>query len=375
MNVGLKYEDLQPQFSIINPTAECDRNGDYYDSAGNKRGKACPISGALIRKSGPRLTRHTLLDESPSIKMSDGYCYDKKAFIEYLISQIRKQIHRGNHENIRLNDIKSPSINVPYDVAELIEFQNAGLINFKNEFDSYLEQYKTNEYCFYSLIQPEFYYSFNNIDNNNDNYTGDDITKCWAQNLFYLFNANQYLQTLGATDPIGYIKRLIIMNYLDMFNTVPRDNIMLDKIYEAGTSIIFMPFIRLYKTKDYYMNITNTIEYGRDFELIWDNHPFFERRFRRIIEGITNSCWQPTIFSGEMSLRRGTRIEHHTLLCPHGNIDISTVTKWINLLKQLLAEKRENDSMIGGKRRPKNYHKTKRINKRRNKKTRGHRKN
>jgi len=151
-DIDLELADLQPQFSIHDPPGDCDRNGDYYDSAGIVRGKACPISGALIRISGPRLTRHTLLDESPSIKMSDGYCYDKKAFLSYLTVKLSKGIRPG--------DIKSPMTNVPYGVDELNEFQNAGLIIFENVLKLHRELRDIGGEIFYKLIQPEFYYSF-----------------------------------------------------------------------------------------------------------------------------------------------------------------------------------------------------------------------
>ena len=125
------------------------------------------------------------------------------------------------------------------------------------------------------------------------------------------------------------------------------------------------------------MNDSNEIRYGHDFELIWENHPFFGRRFRNIFENITTSCWRPTVFSGEMSLRSGKRIEHSKELYPNCNTDSTKTQRWIQLIDTLRQDKHiyEMGNRIGGKRRPKNYHKTKRINKRRNKKTRGHRKN
>ena len=357
MDVGLELADLQPQFSISNPTAECDRNGDYYDSAGNVRGKACPISGALIRISGPRLTRYTLLDESPSIKMSDGYCYDKKAFISYLKEKLRK--------GIRPDAIKSPMTNVPYGIDELNEFQNAGLINFESILELGRELRYNGGEIFDKLIRPGFYYSFDNTYNN-------EI----AQNMDNMYHANEYLQTLGATEPLEYAKLLVIEGYLDLFNNnIPRNVPILMNFYTVAK--LFMPFIRMNKPFSYYMNNSNEIRYGHDFELIWENHPFFGRRFRNIFEKITTSCWRPTAFSGEMSLRSGKRIEHIKELYPNCNTDSTKAQRWIQLIDTLRQDKHiyEMGNRIGGKRRPKNYHKTKRINKRRNKKTRGHRKN
>jgi hypothetical protein len=355
MDVGdieLELADLQPQFSISNPTAECDRNGDYYDSAGNVRGKECPISGALIRISGPRLTRHTLLDESPSIKMSDGYCYDKKAFISYLTKKLSK--------GISPDAIKSPMTNVPYGVAELNEFQNAGLINFENVFKINHELRNIGEEIFDNLIQPGFYYSFNNTQNNAS-----------AQDMDDLYEANQYLQTLSATEPVEYAKMLVIEGYLNLFNnTVPRNIPMLMKFYTIGK--LFMPFILMNKPFLYYSNNANTIRYGYDFELIWENHPFFGRRFRNIFEKIATSCRLPTVFSGEMSLRSGKQIEHCEELYANRNSDSTQFKRWTKMMRELRQQKRVHDHMhrIGGKRQQKTCYKHKKSNKRRTKRRR-----
>lgn len=353
MDVNLALADLQPQFSIQNPTTECDRNGDYYDSAGKIRGKACPISGAPIRISGPRVTRHTLLDHSPSIKMSDGYCYDKKAFIVYLMAQLRK--------GVRLDAIKSPMTNVPYGVDELIEFNNAGLINFDNFIESTRELHDFNGKCFYSLIQPGFYYSFDNTFNNK-----------FAQDMYFLYHANQYLLSLGATEPIEYAKKLIIYGYLAMFNTgAQRDYGLLMRFYSAQS--LFMPFVAMKKPITYFANRTNRIEYPDDFELNWDNHLFFNHGSRGIFENITKSCWQPSIYSGEMSLRSGKHIEHSKELYPHCNTNSGQSGDWTRLMEYLRMDKHEHEqqrrSRIGGRQR-KTQSKSKTQSKTRRSKTR-----
>jgi hypothetical protein len=366
MDVGdieLELADLQPQFSISNPTAECDRNGDYYDSAGNVRGKACPISGALIRISGPRLTRHTLLDESPSIKMTDGYCYDKKAFISYLTKKLSKGIRPG--------DIKSPMTNVPYGLAELNEFQNAGLIDFENVLKFGRELGNIGEEIFDELIKPGFYYSFDNIENYiNTNMNINEDNSMSAQNMDDLYEANQYLRTLGATEPIEYAKMLVIEGYLNLFNTVPRNIPMLRKLYAVGG--LFMPFIRMNKPFSYYTKSANEIRYGEDFELIWENHPFFGRRFRNIFEKIATSCRLPTVFSGEMSLRNGKQIEHCEELYANRNSDSTQFKHWTKMMRELRQQKRVHNHMhnIGGKRQQKTCYKHKKSNKRRTKRRR-----
>lgn len=362
MDVDLELADLQPQFSITNPDRECERNGDYYDSAGKVRGKACPISGALIRISGPRVTQHTLLDKSPSIKMSDGYCYDKKAFIDYLMAQLRK--------GIRKDAIKSPMTNVPYGRDELSEFENAGLINFEDTIESNRELHDLSEECFDTLIKPGFYYSFDNTFNN-----------AWAQNMDYLYHANQYLQSLGATEPIEYAKILVIEGYLALFNmSAPRDIRLLIDFYSAQS--LFMPFVTMKKGITYFSDRTKTIEYDDDFELNWDNHPFFGNRFRRIFEQVTKSCWQPNIYSGEMSLRSGKRIEHSEELYANCNSNSGQSGDWQRLMDYLKLEKHEHDERRrrGGKRlnksnRPKSSRRNKTRRHRRRNKRLSHRKN
>jgi len=166
---------------------------------------------------------------------------------------------------------------------------------------------------------------------------------------------------------------------------VPRHIPMLMKFYVVQK--LFMPFILMPRSFSYYTNNANVIRYGIDFQLIWENHPFFGRRFRNIFEKIKTSCWRPTAFSGEMSLRSGKQIEHCEELYAHRNADSTKVKEWAKLITNLIAEKRDYDQRnhIGGKGRTKALHKTnnkrrtkalhKTSNKRRTKKMKRHRKN
>ena len=117
---------------------------------------------------------------------------------------------------------------------------------------------------------------------------------------------------------------------------------------------LFMPFVRMKRPIAYFANRTNHVEYDRDFELIWDNHLFFNPRCRSLFESVTTSCWQPSIYSGEMSLRSGKRIEHSEELYANCNSNSSVIGDWKRLMEYLKMEKYEHEEprrRMGGRRR------------------------
>ena len=316
---ALTIADLQPSFYISSITENCARNGNWYDKNGRVIGKLCPLSGKPIRKSGERVTGSVLTDSGDSILMPDGYCYNRTALITYIKSEIGK--------GIRLDSIKSPMTQILFPEAEIIKFHTSGLMNFNNIFDNSTTYNRTNELFYYDFIQAGFYFSFNNSNNN-----------LMAQNILFLWHVNQHVEKLGATDNIGFVKYIIIQNYVAFFNA-NKDRDVLEPFFSA--SQMFMPFVTFKKPIEYFLNPSVTINYPNDdFVLNWNNNLFFNPRCRAILERIGTQTLLPEQYTSSSDpSRSGTVRTSHAVLFNHGNTNSSQGVAWNELIDEFNRQK------------------------------------
>lgn len=318
MAATLRPAELQPEFFISSINENCEKNGDWYDKNGRVMGKLCPLSGKPIRKSGEKVTGSVLTDSGNSILMSDGFCYNKTALITYIKTEIGK--------GIRLDSIKSPMTQILFPEAEIMQFQTSGLMNFTNIIDNTTNYNRTNELFFYDFIQPEFYFSFDNPNNN-----------LMAQNILFLWHVNQHVNNLGATDNIEFAKYTIIQNYLIFFNN-NKNRDVLEPFFSA--SQMFMPFFRFKKSIEYFLDPSVTINYPNDFELIWNNNLFFNTSCRAILNRIGTQTLLPEQHTSSSDpLRSGTIRDFNLIATPHSNTNSSQVARWIDLIDRFNQEK------------------------------------
>ncbi len=315
---ALTIADLQPPFYISNIYESCAKNGDLYDKNGKVIGKLCPLSGKPIRKSGERVTGSVLTDSGNSILMSDGYCYNRTALITYIKSEIGK--------GIRLDNIKSPMTQTPFPEAEIMQFHDSGLMNFDNIFDNATTYNSTNELFYYDFIQAGFYFSFNNSNNN-----------LMDQNILFLWHVNQYVEKLGATNNIDFVKYIIVQNYLAFFNA-NKNRDVLEPFFSA--SQMFMPFVTFKKSIEYFLQPLIEIKYYDDFELIWDNNLFFNPRCRAILNRIGTQTLLPERYTSSSDpSRSGTIRTSDEVLLNHRNTNSSQGVAWDQLIDEFNRQK------------------------------------
>jgi hypothetical protein len=302
-NSFLTRNDLNIPFEIHNVDENCSRNGDWYDSSGQIRGKACPLSGLRIHISGTKASDNILTDSGDSILMSDGYCYNKNFFIAF----IKSKIMDGN----QLDNIISPMTRVPYPQDEISNFNSIVDLDFLIEGG---EQFNHRcEVSYDKMIQPDFYYSFNNLDNNP-----------MAQNMFLLYWVNKYI--VSKNIDIKYSIEQNISSYFQNLSLTNRGNVdQLKSFFYAQDK--YLPFIKFNKSYEQLIIQGDIIvvedENGdfdsdnSDFKFIWENHPFFNPKFRSIFMTITKDPISSQLITNEMVFRNGSTKEYSVIHAPH----------------------------------------------------------